>query len=376
MQRQQIIVVTDISCSYGRGVLVGVGRFATKLGCWSLRSIPTWGMNDDVLNPPTRGLIVQAMGLAMSRKVAAGGLPAVNVADNDLDHPLPTIMSDNRLIGQLAGEHFLSRGYVNLGYCGLANAYYARQRHLGFTATARAAGRSVREYWFPDHPQHLWYGPLREWLDSLPRPIAVMACNDAWAREVGQACFDLDLHIPEDVAIIGVDNDQLISEIYDVPLSTIAIAAERIGYEAASLLCRLLAGERAPDGPIIIPPVGVVERQSTDILAVTDRLVSQAIRFIHEHIAEPITVADLVSHLATSRRSLEKHFLKVLKCTPAAEMRRCRVERAKHLLTTTDVAMSTIAFDCGFTDSPRLTKVFRQCTGMTPSTYRMRTRLR
>jgi len=203
-----------------------------------------------------------------------------------------------------------------------------------------------------------------------------MACNDIYSRAVARLCRDHNLRVPADVAVIGVDNDELVCELYDVPLSSVDVSAERIGFAAGSLLADILDGKPVDPAPVLTPPTGIVTRQSTDILALSDELVARAIQHITHHLRERITVQNLLHITAASRRQLEQRFLAAIGRTPAAEVRRQRVEQAKHLLASTDIPIASIAGDCGFPDAPRLAKVFRRETGLPPLQYRLRNRLR
>jgi LacI family transcriptional regulator len=212
---------------------------------------------------------------------------------------------------------------------------------------------------------------MGEWLASLPRPLAVFAANDLWGFELVQAARERRLHVPEDVAILGVDNDQLICEIAHPPLSSIRLGAERIGREAVALLGRLLRGKPPEAGLLRVPPLDVVTRHSTDVLAVEDPEVAGALRHIRQHAAEGLSVKQLLTALPVNRRTLERRFVRALGHTPLEEIRRVRFERVKALLRA-DLAIYDVAARCGFASAAYLTTSFLQATGMTPSVYRRR----
>jgi LacI family transcriptional regulator len=298
------------------------------------------------------------------------------VADNEPNHPLTTVMSDNLEIGQRAAEHLISRGFQHFAYFGSEEDLYSRQRHEGFVKAIAAIGKPVLTRWMGSTQAGAAQEQTMQWLKSLPKPLGVMACNDVWAKALVELGLQHGTRVPEDVAIVGVDNDDLVCEMCDVPISSVAISAERIGFQAAALLADGMEGKPLPPGPIVVPPMGVVARQSSDVLAIADQEVARSVQFIREHAAEPMSVDDVVAELRISRRRLEQRFQAALGRTPASEIRRARIERARHLLEVTDVPLGQIALDCGFTDAPRLSKVFRREMGMTPSQYRMRARLR
>lgn len=374
MDRLNIAAITDISGAYGRRVLSGMGRFANQHGGWSLSMVPSWERDLDGLLHQVQGVLVQANSDWLIAAIQKSGRLVVNVADTFPEYPFPTVISDNLTIGQLAAEHLLDRGFRNLAFLG-TEGWYAARRQEGFGAAAERCDVRV-DVMGVDRVVATSQRAIGQWLSALPKPVGLMAANDVVARTAARICRSLEIRVPVDVAIIGVDNDELICELYDVPLTSVAVAAERIGFSAAALLADLLAGKKPPEKTVLVPPVGVVGRQSTDVLALSDPLVAQAVQYIREHLRQRLTVQQLLRSTNASRRQLEQRFLKALGRTPAAEIRRQRVAQAKYLLATTDIAIATIATDCGFPDAPRLTKVFRRQTGMTPLQYRMRNRLR
>jgi LacI family transcriptional regulator len=197
-----------------------------------------------------------------------------------------------------------------------------------------------------------------------------MACNDDRARQVMEACKIAGLHVPEEVAIIGVDNDDLVCNLSHPPLSSIALNFERSGYEAAELLDKLMTGEKMADQRIVVRPTHIVTRQSTDILAIEDREVAKAVRFIRQHSKEPIQVSDVVDAVLVSRRSLYHQFRRVLGRSPNEEIRRTRVEQIVRMLVETNLPVSKIAFALGYSSVAHIARYFRQEKGMNLQSYR------
>ncbi|MBI3463024.1 MAG: substrate-binding domain-containing protein, partial [Planctomycetes bacterium] len=213
---------------------------------------------------------------------------------------------------------------------------------------------------------------LQRWVQSLPKPVGIFACHDIWGLQAVEACRLAELRVPEDVAIIGVDNDDLLCELARPSLSSIAVPTLRIGHEAAALLDRLLRGSRPPRQPILIPSSGIVARQSSDVLALRQPDVAAAVRYIRDHAHRPICVADVLREVAVGRRSLERQFRAVLNRGIWGEIRRVHLDRARELLATTAQSIAEVATQAGFTDLQQLSRVFRQETGLTPSAYRRR----
>jgi LacI family transcriptional regulator len=206
--------------------------------------------------------------------------------------------------------------------------------------------------------------------------VGIFATLDNVAADVLEACRHLEIKVPEEVCVLGVDNNESITQFTHPPLSSIALPGAKIGFEAARLLDRLMAGEPPPAQPLRLPPTGVVARQSTNLLAIADEDVLAAVRYIREHLQEQTAVADLLRVVSVNRRYLEFKFKKFLGRSPLQEIRRMRIERARQLLAETDLSMPAVAAKSGFANAERLANVFRQELGVTPTTYRRQFRLR
>lgn len=211
---------------------------------------------------------------------------------------------------------------------------------------------------------------LADWLKSLPKPLGLMTCSDDRARSVIEASKITGLNVPEDVAIIGVDNDELVCSLANPPLSSVAMNVERAGYEIAEVLDKLMAGEKMAGQRIIVHPTHIVTRQSTDILATEDREVASAVHFIHQNGNQIIQVADVIDATTLSRRALEQRFRKILGRSILEEIRRVRVERVSRMLMETNLSVSQIAKAIGYSNSENITRYFRREKGISPLTYR------
>ncbi|HEY7424031.1 MAG TPA: substrate-binding domain-containing protein, partial [Gemmataceae bacterium] len=290
---------------------------------------------------------------------------------------------DDVAVGRLAAAHLLDRGFTHFGFVGQPNHAYSTQREQGFREIVEQAGHRVVCY----HDHHaLLFAPMgrlwaldrdvQHWVRALPKPVGLFAPNDIWGVQLAEVCRQLDLRVPEDVALLGVDNDDLLCNLARPALSSIALPAERLGHEAAALLDRLLARERPPEQPLLLPPRGVVIRRSSDALALHDPDVAAAVRFIREHSHLLLSVSDVLAEVPVSRRSLERRFRLALRRGVWAEIRRVHLERARELLTSTDMPLAEVAQQSGFSGGVQLSVVFRQETGLTPSAYRRQFRPR
>lgn len=372
-----ILIAAETGLAYGRGVTKGVINYANRQGSWSIILAAFEGLLSQLAagSRPT-GLIVQSATADDSRAIREMKIPAVNISDAEAGHPIPTVISDNKAIARRAVEHLCSRGIRNLAFSGPLHEWYASQRLEGFRQALADAG--IAEPVFVHNPgvSRVLRRGLDPLLKAAPRPLGIVAAHDFVARSVVNAAFACGLRVPEDVAIVGIDNDDLLCEMSKVPLSSVDVSAERIGFEAAAILDRLMAGQSADPGPYLIPPKSVVVRQSSKTLAIEDEHVAAAIRFIEANLSRPLGVEDILdeSAITISRRQLEQRFKTALGRSPAAEIRRLRIEQAKELMDTTDLPLSQVATRTGFPDISFLGKAFRRETGMTATQYRRRTR--
>jgi LacI family transcriptional regulator len=213
---------------------------------------------------------------------------------------------------------------------------------------------------------------IARWLRRLPRPVGIMACYDIRGQQVLEACRRIGVAVPDEVAVIGVHNDDLLCDLCDPPLTSVIPNARRAGYEAAALLDRMMRGSTVPPLLISIEPIGVATRQSTDVVAVNDRQVSAAARFIRDHACEGLGVAEVLKAVPMSRTVLERRFKQLLGCTPHEHILNVRLGHVKTLLASTDLPLAQIAERTGFEHVEYLSVAFKRVTGLTPSAWRAR----
>ena len=326
------------------------------------------------------GVIGRLYDAALAKKILASRLPviAMDLTDEQLAQKGPLgqiseIRPDSHKAGRMAAQHFLERGFRHFAFCGYPGENWSRCREEGFLERLRESGfaasvyqprQSVRVPWHRERPA------VTTWLESLPKPVGVMACNDVRGRQVIEACVIGKTHVPNDVAVVGVDEDRLLSEFSNPPLSSVALNAEQGGYEAARLLDELMSGRVRRRQQILVEPLWVVARPSTDVIAVEDRDVAAALVYVRDHARRPIGVQDVVKHSAMSRRTLEIHFHRSLGRSIREEIERVRLNWAKQLLVETNLPMQKIADNSGFSSVSYLSKVFRRAAGITLSQYR------
>jgi LacI family transcriptional regulator len=269
----------------------------------------------------------------------------------------------------------LERGFRRLAFCGDPRFNWSNWRCGHFQRLAKEAGCETWVHQSPATPKttfswHRERDRLEHWIRSLPRPIGVMACYDIKGREFLDACRDLRIAVPEEIAVIGVDDDRLMCELCEPPLSSVIPDVRRTGYIAAELLDGMMRGETRANLSNLIKPLGIRPRRSTDVLAIEDPEIAAALRFIREHACEGIQVADVLHKVALSRRVLESHFCKLIGRSPHEEILRVRLERAKKLLVETDFPIKRIAKIAGFSSEDYFCVAFRRAEPISPTEYR------
>lgn len=309
-------------------------------------------------------------------------MPVVDVSVETINRKIPRVVVDNNRIGKLAAEHFHLRGYNYYAYYSWADVSVNKMRREAYFNELIALGVSRNNLFeIKQTPP----GMLGDWnlhqsdihakVSALPRPLAVFAGQDNLGATLVEICVRNGIHVPEEVAVLGVDNIDLLCETAVVPLSSIRTNLTEVGYQAAAQLDRLMRGEIGNDEPpLLIPPHSIVRRQSTDSLAVTHPAVVNAIRFIRRNFSHPITIDDICIYTDLSKRGLEKAFQKHLGRSPATELRRLRIQNAKRMLTQTDDKIEYIAQCCGYSNSSNLSCAFKKDTGTSPREYRSRYR--
>jgi LacI family transcriptional regulator len=309
-------------------------------------------------------------------------MPTVDVTVEEMPRKVPRVVVDNEAIGQMAADHFYSRGYTHYAFYSWEDVTVNKIRSEVFFKTLMEKG-VPRENLFviKQSPPELigdWNKHQEDILQKvlkLPRPLAVFAGQDNLGATLIEICVRNGIHVPEEVSVLGVDNIELLCEGAVVPLSSIRTRLQEVGYRAAKQLDRLMSGEVTNDEPPeLVSPHSVVVRRSTDVLAVSHTGVVSAIRFIRENYGNPITIEDIGEYAGLSKRGLEKAFLKHLKRSPAAELRRLRISNAQRMLTETNEKIDYIAMTCGYSNSSNLSCAFKKDTGLSPRAYRMKYR--
>lgn len=387
----QVALLLETSTEYGRGLLRGILRYSRLHGPWSLYVAP--GHLDQVLPREKSwrgdGIIARIHTKTLANLIRSTHLPVVASSLSESSAPaaqgkLGEIRTNSALIAKLAASYLLESGFRHLAFCGFSNCHWSTVREKVFIRFVQDAGHDCCAHhltlanwmqrpdwirsWQREQPM------LIKWLKSLPKPAGLMACNDACGREVLQACRMAGLRVPDDVAVVGVDNDEMLCELSSPPLSSVALDLEKAGYEAAWLLEDLMNGNSTARHVVWVEPTRIATRLSSDVIAQKDTLVAEALRFIREHARQPISVSDVNRALRVSRRTLERRFARAMQRPVLSEIMRCHLRRAKQLLLETDLPCREIAVESGFGSLKTFNRTFSQGEGTTPNAFRQRYR--
>ncbi len=321
------------------------------------------------------GIIARVQSQTTASAVLATRLPVVDVLGLVPDAGIPLVHVDDQGISRQAAEHLLERGFQHFGYFGIAQENWSVRRREYFAEWLRGAGYRVEAYELPrsESGRISWEqreNDLAAWITRLPKPAGVMVCSDQRALDFLEACRRAGVEVPDDVAVIGVDNDEVLCEIGFPPLSSVWPAHNQAGYEAAALLDKLMKGGARPAHPILVAPGGVVTRVSTDVLAIDDRHLSKALRVIREHSGVELTNDQVASCAGLSRSILQRRFREKLGRSIHDEILRVRLKRACQLLRETELPLIEVAERAGFKHQEYLGAVFKLRLGKTPAQYR------
>ena len=287
---------------------------------------------------------------------------------------IPNITADYDLTGSMAADHFLAKGFKHFGFFGYNGVCWSDERCEGFRKRVEKAGFGDSFHMYDkQHIENMWYydqSILADWLLSLPKPIAIMACDDNQGNILLQACNSCGLKIPFDVAIIGVDNDEILCNMSDPAMSTINVDIERGGYEAAAMVDRMVNDSSYLGEDVVLKPLNVVERVSSSVFATDDKAIIKALRFIQANVDRRIQVTDVLEHVPLSRRLLEQRFKKMTGCSIYNYISMQRMERFAQLLLSSNDSVTEIAARLDEFDTKSISRRFKAIKGCTPSEFR------
>jgi LacI family transcriptional regulator len=383
----RVALLIETSREFGRGLLRGIQAYEQRHGPWGLHVMP--GDLTQIL-PAMRvwqgtGIIARVTTRPLERAIRISGLPFIGVS---LTQPQVApggplagashLRTADESIARLAAEHLLERGLRQFAFVGeVGGTEWSRLRELAAARWLAGHGISCRLYPRPLAAERDWGRESRRlarWLGRLPHPTGIIAPTDLRGRQVIEACREAGLRVPEDAAVIGVDNDPLLCALCDPPLTSVALDVEGAGWEAAALLDRLMRGEQVASRTILIKPTHVVARRSTATAQAPDPQVAAARQFILQHARRLIQVTDVAEHAGLSRRTLESRFRAATGRSVLGEIRRVRLDQVSTLLRETNASVSDIAATSGFASANYLAKVFQRIHGVSPRAFRAQTR--
>lgn len=374
MHRPLVGVVVDGISAYGRGILRGVMRHANLERQWLLYKDLRHSLSSMVNWPQCDGMIVGGVSTVVLQHILQRYENCILCSGRGDPAVCPVVSLDDEAAGAMAAAHLIDCRFQNFAFYGQSlsprrlNGFRAKLETQGYSCSVATVELPSEAEWL----NHAQWPKLTEWLCELPKPIGIMAADDTMAHDLAGACLEAKIAVPEQVAIIGVNNDDLLCESAWPPLSSVEADYSRVGYHAAKILERLFAGETLKPNERLtrLPPLGVVQRQSTNILAVGNPDLAEAIRFIREHACDPCSVDDVLRHVPVGRRWLERQFLTQLSRTPHDEIVRVRIDKARALLLRPELGLLDIAQRCGYSAIANFHVAFKNLTQTTPAAYR------
>jgi LacI family transcriptional regulator len=359
-------------------MLSGIARFSALNGPWTFyRKLPDYLKSNQAINLKELvswrpdGVISSISGSTELKKL---NIPMIGYDPGAYDGDIPCVVSDDAEAGRLAARHLLDMGHRNFAYCGYSHLPWSQDRGKAFSDLVEESGAKVHVYHSRSRRKNSWAKEeeqVRAWLKSLPIPIGLFCANDDRTASIMEICRALEFGVPEDISIIGVDDDEYVCELQNPPLSSIRIASEQAGFEAAGLLLQMIQKKKKMEGQrIVAAATGVTARQSTDVLMVQNTEVRKALKFIRENCNRPVRVSDVVDATALSHRALNERFNTELGCSIVTQLTRAKIDYITRLLTETDMRIQEIALNVGYEDDRHFSRYFKRATGLTPQAYR------
>ena len=390
LQITKIILMMNGARNAGRKMLNGIARYAQIQGSWIFyKPVPYYRRSIELPGKPfyyhkkiieliktgdADGIITDMPNLKVAQETIPKDFPAVFMPLEEVIHGYVNLISDVCETGKLAAEYCMNLGYKNFGFCGENRIYWSRARLESFQNRLSQSGYTPYIYSLPKPSQKtIWehqQETVAKWLKSLPKPIAIWAWNDEMGECVIEACRLLNILVPDEVSVLGADNDELVCRLCDPLLSSIAFNFEKAGFEMAHSLHKLINGETLKNDSITLLPSELKIRSSTNPHCTTDIDVAKALKFIYSHATKPIQVSDVVEEICLSRRTLYERFKKHCGCSIYQEIRKARINKMADMLLNTNYSVSRIAYLMGFSNEQHIYKFFKKAKGLTPKAFR------
>ena len=378
----RVALIIETSLGSGRDILRGVARYVREHEPWALyhephgleESVPRWlrRWNGD-------GIIARIQTRRIAQELAASGVPVVDVLGVVPDLAFPLVHVDNAAIAAMAAEHMLERGFRRFGFFGIEGENWSEQRYAAFRTTVASVESNVPIYRLPrdSKGRRSWEraaNHIARWIAALPKPAGVLVCSDQRGSQFLEACRRAGVSVPDELAVVSVDNDEPLCEVCLPPLSSIEPGHLHVGYQAAALLDVLLRGEPPPSKTLLLQPLGAVTRLSSDVLAVPDPAIGVALRLIRDQAVGGVRIDDIARQVGLSRSVLQRRFRALLHRSIHQEILSVRIKHARELLAKTDLSLTAVAERAGFKHQEYLGAVFRARIGKTPAQVRQEAR--
>ncbi len=371
---RRIALLVETSLGSGREILRGIARYTRQTGSTQLfhaagglnESVPGW-----LRDWQGDAVIARIQSKEVLRALEELSIPVVDVL-GVCENRFPLVHVDDIAIGQLVARHFLDRNFRHFAFYGIEGENWSSRRGAAYRECCVDAA-SYSEFVTPRSnitSRHDNFGRLREWIRNLPKPTAIMVCSDQRGLELLESCRAEEIPVPEQIAVVGVDNDLALCEISAPPLSSVRGGHFQVGFEAAHLVDRILCGEKPPRSPLLITPIGIVERESSQVQAIDDPIVARGVQFIRENLATSITNDSVARATGVSRTLFQKRFRDCMDQSIREFILQRRIERARLLIETTDVTLAEVAERSGFRHQEYLGQVIKKATGSTPGMLR------
>jgi len=380
----RIILLTDFSEEYAKLLLKGIAKYSKEHEPWVMCKMPLSyrdlhgieGVLQWALKWKADAIIAQFYPTDNVKVFRDNGIIAIAQDFKTRFTEIPNITGDHHLAGKIGANYFIQKGFKNFAFYGFKGIVWSQERCNGFKEELIKHGldKNYFEYQNIDF-KDLWYyepEPLMTWLKRLPKPVAIMACDDNQGHHITQLCRQYGIKIPEEISILGVDNDEPICTLSDPPLSSLNQAVEKGGYDAAELIHKFMQQPGSKLGNVIVKPTHIITRQSTDIYATEDTYIAIVLKYIHQNTDKKININDLARLVPLSRRLLETRFKEVTEQPIYSYILNLRIEKFAQQLLESDIPIIEIAMDMGFFDYKNISRQFKRVKGCTPSDYRLK----
>ncbi len=377
-KNKRVLFLGNLAVAYNRDVLRGVAEYAGQKPEVRVFFPDNFDPADlpALIRGDIHGVIVAGCPPAwkLPEKIAIRGVPAVDVSAELETSSLPRVVTDDAAVGRMAADYFIDRGFRRLVYYGMSQRYWSDARRDGFTAQAAARGAAAQYFRKQEAEAEdragLYPSTAARWLKHLSKPAAIYAGDDLLGAYLVEACRHLKIRVPEDIAILGTDNDDLYGQLRTPHLSSILLDSRTIGLRAMELLYQRMRGKKIKAMTMLIPPLRIITRLSSDIFGVEDELVREALGIIQQNLPSGISVKWLADQLAVSRPTMERHFLAALNRTPATEIQRIQMETARQLVLDSDMPIAQVAQKSGYSSPRQFSTSFHDYFNETPRNMR------